>query len=66
MCDVGRNVRPEVGSESNRRRLQSGVRGKNMKTQYLSKQEIYDGAVRHLFGQGGAAILRQLPKGDDG
>ena len=29
----------------------------NMKTQYLSKQEIYDGAVRHLFGQGGAAIL---------
>ena len=29
-----------------------------MKTKaYLSKQEIYDGAVRHLFGQGGAAIL---------
>ncbi|QUP52535.1 hypothetical protein GO998_01570 [Ralstonia syzygii] len=29
-----------------------------MKTKaYLSKQEIYDGAVRHLFGQGAAAIL---------
>jgi len=29
-----------------------------MKTQYLSKQEIYDGAVRHLFGQGALPSCR--------